>query len=77
MPQPKRQPDCPRAKLRQRLAFNVLLDEFAIAALSDALIVLRAADDPSAAQVEHAIRTHRIGILKQRAILSVADIGIE
>jgi hypothetical protein len=63
--------------MRQRLAFNILLDEFAIAALSDAVALLRAADDQDVAHVEHAIRTHRIGILKQRAILGAAGIEIE
>ena len=63
--------------MQQRIAFNILLDEFAIAALSDALAVLRAADDQNVAYVEHAIRTHRVGILKQRAILGAASIEIE
>ncbi|MCJ2140062.1 hypothetical protein [Methylobacterium sp. E-066] len=63
--------------MRQRLAFNIMLDEFAIAALSDAVAILRAADDQDVTQVEHAIRTHRIGILKQRAILGAAGIEIE
>ncbi|MCJ2116454.1 hypothetical protein MKK65_07650 [Methylobacterium sp. J-001] len=77
MSQPKRQTDCPCAQMRQRLAFNIMLDEFAIAALSDAVAILRAADDQDVTQVEHAIRTHRIGILKQRAILGAAGIEIE
>lgn len=63
--------------MRQRLAFNILLDEFAIAALSEALSVLRAADAPGTAQIEQAIRTHRVGILKQRVILGAAGIEVE
>ncbi|MCJ2019497.1 hypothetical protein MKK84_19005 [Methylobacterium sp. E-065] len=39
--------------------------------------VLRTADDQNVAYVEHAIRTHRVGILKQRAILGAAGIEIE
>lgn len=77
MSQPKRQPNCPCARKRHRLAFNIMLDEFAIAILSEALVALRTADDPGVAQVEHAIRSHRIGILKQRAILGAAGIKIE
>jgi len=77
MQQPERKPNCSCTRIRQRLALNILLDEFAIAALSDALSVLRAADAPDVAQIEEAIRTHRIGILKQRVILGAAGIEPE
>lgn len=76
MPEPKPAPDCPCARLRQRVAFNILLDECAIAVLSDAVAALRRADDPSIADLERAIRTHRIGILKQRAILGAFGFGV-
>ncbi len=72
MPQRKDQTDCTCATLRERLAFNILLDELAIAALSDALALLHATGDPGATQIEHTIRTHRIAILKQRVILGAA-----
>ena len=78
MPQRKDQPDCTCATLRERLAFNILLDEFAIAALSDALVLLNATDDdPGVTQIEHTIRTHRIAIRKQRVILGAAGIELE
>jgi hypothetical protein len=78
MPQRKDQTDCTCATLRERLAFNILLDEFAIAALSDALVLLNATDDdPGVTQIEHTIRTHRIAILKQRVILGAAGIELE
>ena len=77
MTQRKDQPECLCAKLRQSLALNILLDEFAIAALSEARALLRAADDQDVTQVEHAIRAHRIGILKQRTILGAVGIKIE
>ena len=77
MSQRKSQPDCTCATLRERLAFNILLDEFAIAALSDALALLRAIGDPGVTQIEHTIRTHRIAILKQRVILGAAGIELE
>ncbi|CAM3060635.1 MULTISPECIES: hypothetical protein [Methylobacterium] len=78
MPQRKDQPDCTCETLRERLAFNILLDEFAIAALSDALVLLNATDDdPGVTQIEHTIRTHRIAILKQRVILGAAGIELE
>lgn len=78
MPQRKDQPDRTCATLRERLAFNILLDEFAIAALSDALVLLNATDDdPGVTQIEHTIRTHRIAILKQRVILGAAGIELE
>ncbi|MDH2313058.1 hypothetical protein [Methylobacterium brachiatum] len=77
MPQRKDQTDCTCATLRERLAFNILLDELAIAALSDALALLHATGDPGATQIEHTIRTHRIAILKQRVILGAAGIELE
>ena len=69
-------PECHCARLRHRFAFNILLDEHVIAALSDAAAALRDANDPAAPDLEHAIRTHRIGILKQRAILGAAGIEV-
>ena len=67
---------CSVAHLGNRIAFNVMLDEFAIAALSDAAAALREANDPTATSFEDTIRTHRIGILKQRAILGAAGIDV-
>lgn len=69
-------PDCPCSRLRHRPTFNILLDELAIAVLSEAVAVLRRAGDPGAADLEHAVRTHRIGILKQRAVLGAAGINM-
>ncbi|MCJ2091309.1 MULTISPECIES: hypothetical protein [unclassified Methylobacterium] len=77
MSQRKDQPDCTCTTLRERLAFNILLDEFAIAALSDALVLLNATGDPGVTQIEQTIRTHRIAILKQRVILGAAGIELE
>ncbi|WP_187276205.1 hypothetical protein [Methylobacterium sp. WL116] len=51
-----------------------MLDEFAIAAMSEAIAALREANDPAVPDLEHTIRTHRIGIFKQRAILGAAGI---
>ena len=67
---------CPCARLQQRIAFNILLDEQVIAALAGAVAVLREANDPTVLDLEHAIRTHRIGILKQRAVLGAAGIDV-
>ena len=50
--------------------------EFAIAALSDAAAAMREANDPTVTNLEDAIRTHRIGILKQRALLGAAGIEV-
>ena len=61
-------------RLRDRLALNIILDETAISALSEALAVLRDAGDPLVSELEQAVRSHRIGIIKQRAILGAAGI---
>ncbi|WP_187278828.1 hypothetical protein [Methylobacterium sp. WL12] len=53
-----------------------MLDEFAIAAMSEAVADLRDANDPAVPDLEHTIRTHRISILKQRAILGAAGIEV-
>ena len=55
---------------------SVLLDEQVIAALASAVAILREANDPGVLDLEHAIRTHRVGILKQRAILGADGIDV-
>ena len=69
-------PGCRCAQMRHRIALNILLDEFAIATLSDAAALLREANDPTVTDLEHAIRTHRIGIIKQRAVLGAAGLDV-
>ena len=76
MEKPRQGSECSCARLGHRIAFNVLLDEFAIAAISEAVAVLREANDPMVPALEHAVRTHRVGIIKQRAILGAAGIEI-
>lgn len=68
--------DCPCDRLGNRIALNILLDEQAIAALARAAAVLREEDDPNILDLEHTIRTHRIGIVKQRAVLGAAGIDV-
>ena len=60
--------------MRQRLAFNILLDELALEIELKALTPLQAAADPGVARVEQAIPSHRISFLEQRAILGAAGI---
>ena len=55
---------------------SILLDEQVIAALASAVSILRKANDPGVLDLEHAIRTHRVGILKQRAVLGAAGIEV-
>ncbi|WP_267360052.1 MULTISPECIES: hypothetical protein [unclassified Methylobacterium] len=55
---------------------GMLLDEQVIAALARAVAILHEANDPGALDLEHAIRTHRVGILKRRAILGAAGIDV-
>lgn len=68
--------DRPCDRLQCRLALNILLDEHVIAALARATAVLRETNDPTVLDLERAIRTHRIGILKQRAVLGAAGIDV-
>ena len=63
-------------RLQTRIAMSVLLDEQVIATLARAVAILREANDPGVLDLEHAIRTHRVGILKQRAILGAAGIDV-
>ena len=74
MPGPHNDRPCDR--LQCRLALNILLDEQVIAALAQAVGVLREANDPAVLDLEHAILTHRVGILEQRAILGAAGIDV-
>ncbi|MDN3572501.1 MULTISPECIES: hypothetical protein [Methylobacterium] len=47
-----------------------------MAALASALQILREKDCAGVVELEHAIRTHRIGILKRRAILGAAGVEV-
>ncbi|MGU3464918.1 hypothetical protein ACLBXO_08675 [Methylobacterium sp. C33D] len=47
-----------------------------IEALAIAAATLRDGNDPGAGDLDNAIRTHRINILKQRAILGAAGIDV-
>ena len=53
-----------------------MLDEYAIAAMAEAIAALRHANDPAVPDLEHTIRTQRVSILKQRAILGAAGIEV-
>ncbi len=64
------------ARLQHRIAVSILFDEQLIAALAEAAAVLREANDPGVLDIEHGIRTHRIGIMRQRAILGAAGIDV-
>lgn len=75
---PERYPasECPVAALRDRVATNILRDEQTIAALARLAATLRDEGDPYVPEIEHAIRTHRVGIIKQRAILGAVGIDV-
>lgn len=73
---PRQGSECSCESLSRRISLNVMLDEFAIAAMSEAIAAMREANDPAVPDLEHAIRTHRIGIMKQRAILGAAGIEV-
>jgi hypothetical protein len=76
MSEPNPLANCPCGRLQHRIAASILLDEHFIAALAEAVAVLREANDPSVPDLEHGIRMHRIGIVKQRAILGAAGIDV-
>ncbi|MEE7502803.1 hypothetical protein MMR14E_05210 [Methylobacterium mesophilicum] len=63
-------------RLRCRIALSIALDEHVIEALAIAAATLRDGNDPGAGDLDNAIRTHRINILKQRAILGAAGIDV-
>jgi hypothetical protein len=63
-------------RLRSRIAMSILLDEQVIAALARAIAILRETNDPGVLDLEHAIRAHRVGILKRRAVLGAAGIDV-
>jgi hypothetical protein len=64
------------ARLQHRIAVSILLDKRLIAALAEAVAILREANDSGVPDLEHGIRTHRIGIMRQRAILGAAGIDV-
>jgi hypothetical protein len=64
------------ARLQHRIAVSILLDTRLIAALAEAVAILREANDSGVPDLEHGIRTHRIGIMRQRAILGAAGIDV-
>ncbi|MCJ2049127.1 hypothetical protein [Methylobacterium sp. J-070] len=55
---------------------SILVDEQVISVLARAVAILREENDPGVLDLEHAIRSHRIGILKRRAILGAAGIDV-
>ena len=67
---------CERDLLHLRMALHIAMDEAAIDALASALAVLRESGHPETQAVAEAVRTHRIGILKQRAVLGAAGLGV-
>jgi hypothetical protein len=76
MSEPEKSPDIERDLLCRRMALAIAADEHVIEALAVAAGVLRDADDPGAADLEGAIRTHRVAIMKQRAILGANGIDV-
>lgn len=76
MSEPEKTTDIRCDRLRRRIALTIALDEQVIGALAVAAAVLREANDPAVNDLDRAIRVHRIGILKQRAILGAAGIDV-
>lgn len=76
MSEPKKTTDLERDRLHRRMALTIFMDEQLIASLSVAAGVLRDAGDPSAVDLERVIRTNRVAIMKQRAILGAAGIDV-
>lgn len=76
MSEPKKIADIQFDRLRRRMALTIALDEQVIEALAIAAAALRDRNDADLLVLKHLIRTHRIGILKQRAILGAAGIDV-
>ena len=68
--------DRPCQRLRDRTVLNVILDETVLSALSETLSILRDAGDPLVSEFEHAVRSHRISIIKRRAVLGAAGVAV-
>ena len=59
------------ARLRDRIALSILLEEMAISSLSDGLAEIRREHpNEDISDLEQVIRAHRIGIMKKGAILN-------
>lgn len=76
MSEPKKIADIQFDRLRRRMVLTIALDEQVIEALAIAAAALRNRNDADLLVLEHLIRKHRIGILKQRAILGAAGIDV-
>ena len=76
MPVPDPDTDGQCARLRHRVALSILIDEQVITSLANTLATLHEADEPGAPDLERALRTHRVSILKHRAILGAAGIDV-
>jgi hypothetical protein len=76
MSEPEEPTDIEQDRLCRRIALTIAMDEQVIETLAIAASVLRDEDDPGAADLEGAIRTHRVAIIKQRAILGAAGIDV-
>jgi hypothetical protein len=76
MSEPDQPSDIERDRLRCRIALAIAVDEQVIETLSVAASVLRDAGDAGARELDQAVRTHRVGIIKQRAILGASGIDV-
>jgi len=76
MPKLVKHTDIERDRLYRRMALTLALDEQLIASLAVAADRLRKAGDPGATDLERVIRTNRVSILKQRAILGASGIDV-
>ena len=76
MPDPRDSTDRSCEQLRCRIALSILVDEQVVSALASAIHNLRETDDAAVGDLECAVRTQRIGILKQRAILGAAGMEV-
>lgn len=76
MSEPKRTTDIRADRLHRRIALTIALDEQVIEALAITAATLRNGSDPGASDLDQAIRTYRISIMKQRAVLGAAGIDV-
>lgn len=63
-------------RLQQQIALSILVDDLVAASLAANVALARREGGSNVDDLEHAIRLHRVAVLKQGAILGAAGIEV-
>jgi hypothetical protein len=74
MTDPSSPPDRLCARLQQQIALSTLMDDLVVGRLATVVAAMRETGMPDIAALEHAIRAHRVAIVKQSALLAAAGL---